>query len=149
MNEVLSDQENGGFYASQDADYSLDDDGDYFTWTLDELRAALAPDEARVMELYYDVEAHGEMHHNPAKNVLWIARDAAEIARQLEPRRTDGRHHHRCGKRKNAGRAPSAPHSLRRQDHVRFLERDVRFGVSRRGSRSGWRRGRELPRASL
>jgi len=35
------------------------------------------------MELYYDVEAHGEMHHNPAKNVLWIARDAAEIARTL------------------------------------------------------------------
>jgi uncharacterized protein len=83
VNEVLSDQESGGFYASQDADYSLDDDGDYFTWTLDELRAALLPDEARVMELYYDVEAHGEMHHNPAKNVLWIARDAADIAKQL------------------------------------------------------------------
>jgi uncharacterized protein YyaL (SSP411 family) len=83
VNEALSDQENGGFYASQDADYSLDDDGDYFTWTLDELRAALRPDEARVMELYYDVEAHGEMHHNPAKNVLWIARDAAEIVEQL------------------------------------------------------------------
>jgi uncharacterized protein YyaL (SSP411 family) len=83
VNEVLSDQENGGFYASQDADYSLDDDGDYFTWSLDELRAALLPDEARVMELYYDVEAHGEMHHNPAKNVLWIARDAADIAKQL------------------------------------------------------------------
>jgi uncharacterized protein len=33
--------------------------------------------------LYYDVDAHGEMHHNPAKNVLWIARDAAEIARTL------------------------------------------------------------------
>jgi uncharacterized protein YyaL (SSP411 family) len=83
VNEALSDQENGGFYASQDADYSLDDDGDYFTWTLDELRAALRPDEARVMELYYDVEAHGEMHHDPAKNVLWIARDAAEIVEQL------------------------------------------------------------------
>ena len=83
VNEVLSDQENGGFYASQDADYSLDDDGDYFTWSLDELRAALLPDEARTMELYYDVEAHGEMHHNPAKNVLWIARDAADIAKQL------------------------------------------------------------------
>ncbi len=83
VNEVLSDQENGGFYASQDADYSLDDDGDYFTWSLDELRAALSPDEARIMELYYDVEAHGEMHHNPAKNVLWIARDAADIAKQL------------------------------------------------------------------
>jgi uncharacterized protein YyaL (SSP411 family) len=83
VNDVLSDQENGGFYSSQDADYSLDDDGDYFTWTLEELRAALLPDEARIMELYYDVEAHGEMHHNPLKNVLWIARDAADIAEQL------------------------------------------------------------------
>jgi uncharacterized protein len=83
VNEVLSDQENGGFYASQDADYSLDDDGDYFTWTIDELRTALLPDEARTMELYYDVEPRGEMHHNPAKNVLWIARDASDIAKQL------------------------------------------------------------------
>ena len=83
VNEVLSDQGNGGFYASQDADYSLDDDGDYFTWTLDELRSALLPDEARVMERYYDVETHGEMHHNPAKNVLWIARDATDITKQL------------------------------------------------------------------
>src|SRR4029077_14908128 len=81
VNEVLSDQENGGFYASQDADYSRDDDGDYFTWSLEELRTALPPDEARIMELYYDVEAHGEMHHNPAKNVLWIARTPEEIAR--------------------------------------------------------------------
>jgi len=83
VDEVLSDQARGGFYASQDADYSLEDDGDYFTWTLDELRAALSPDEARAMELYYDVEPSGEMHHNPAKNVLWIARDAADIARNL------------------------------------------------------------------
>ena len=80
---VLSDRENGGFYASQDADYSLDDDGDYFTWTLDEVRAVLTPEEARVIELYYDVEAHGEMHHNPAKNVLWIARGFKEIAEIL------------------------------------------------------------------
>ena len=83
VNEVLSDQDNGGFYASQDADYSLDDDGDYFTWSLDELRAVLLPDEARVMELYYDVEARGEMHHDPARNVLWIARDATDIAKRF------------------------------------------------------------------
>jgi hypothetical protein len=83
VNEVLSDQQRGGFYASQDADYSLDDDGDYFTWTLDELRNALLVDEARIMELYYDVEALGEMHHNPAKNVLWVARTPHEIAAQL------------------------------------------------------------------
>src|SRR5438094_3958116 len=73
----------GGFYASQDADYSLDDDGDYFTWTLDEVKSALSPDEARIMELYYDVEANGEMHHNPAKNVLWVAKEPREIASQL------------------------------------------------------------------
>ena len=79
-NAVLSDQSLGGFYASQDADQTLDDDGDYFTWTLDEVRAVLTPEESRVFELAYDVEAHGEMHHNPAKNVLWIARQPREIA---------------------------------------------------------------------
>jgi uncharacterized protein len=83
VNTELSDQNQGGFYASQDADYSLDDDGDYFTWTPVELRGALSREEARVMELYFDVEEHGEMHHNPAKNVLWMARDAVEIARTL------------------------------------------------------------------
>jgi hypothetical protein len=88
-NEVLSDQENGGFYSSQDADYSLDDDGDYFTWTLDEARSALTPEESRVIELYYDIEAHGEMHHNPAKNVLWVARDFDEIAKILSKTRDE------------------------------------------------------------
>jgi uncharacterized protein YyaL (SSP411 family) len=79
-NAMLSDQVRGGFYASQDADQTLDDDGDYFTWTLEEVRAALAPEETRVIELTYDVETHGEMHHNPAKNVLWIARRPGEVA---------------------------------------------------------------------
>jgi hypothetical protein len=81
--EVLSDAPRGGFYASQDADYSLEDDGDYFTWTLEEVRAAVSPEEAAVVELYYDVALRGEMHHNPAKNVLWIARSTEEVARQL------------------------------------------------------------------
>jgi hypothetical protein len=82
-NAVLSDQSRGGFYASQDADQTLDDDGDYFTWTLEEVRAALTPEESRVVELRYDVEPRGEMHHNPAKNVLWIARSIAEVTRTI------------------------------------------------------------------
>jgi uncharacterized protein YyaL (SSP411 family) len=82
-NAVLSDQARGGFYASQDADQTLDDDGDYFTWTLEEVRAALTPEESRVIELTYDVEVHGEMHHNPAKNVLWIATRPGEVASAL------------------------------------------------------------------
>ncbi len=91
VNEVLSDQSRGGFYTSQDADVSLDDDGDYFTWTLDEVNFALPPQEARAIELYYDVQAQGEMHHNPAKNVLWVARTTAEVAQQLGKMESDVR----------------------------------------------------------
>jgi uncharacterized protein len=83
VNEVLSDQAHGGFYASQDADYSLDDDGDYFTWSVKEVRDVLPSAEAKIMELHYDVEADGKMHHNPEKNVLWVSRDAGEIAKTL------------------------------------------------------------------
>ena len=71
MDEWLSDRKHGGFYASQDADISLDDDGDYFTWTLDEAKAVLSEEEAQVACLHYDINEVGEMHHNPAKNVLY------------------------------------------------------------------------------
>ena len=83
MDTVLSDREHGGFYASQDADISLDDDGDYFTWTLDEARAVLSPELSRVIELYYDIGPRGEMHHNPAKNVLWVACEPETIAEEI------------------------------------------------------------------
>ena len=82
VGEVLSDPARGGFYGSQDADQTLDDDGDYFTWTLAEVRAALSPEEARAVEIYYDVEPHGEMHHNHEKNVLWIASTIADLAKE-------------------------------------------------------------------
>ena len=80
VNAVLSDRERGGFYASQDADQSLDDDGDYFTWSLAELAAVLTPEEARAAELRYGVEERGQMHHNPAKNTLCIASEVPEIS---------------------------------------------------------------------
>src|SRR5271157_4869989 len=82
VENVLSDPQ-GGFYASQDADYSLEDDGDYFTWTLEELRAALNEREAEVAAQYYHVEERGEMHHNPAKNVLFIDQPIEAIAARL------------------------------------------------------------------
>ncbi len=83
MNEWLSDRERGGFYASQDADISMDDDGDYFTWTLDEARAVLTEEEAQVAALHYDINEIGEMHHNPAKNVLYVRATVEEIARRM------------------------------------------------------------------
>ncbi len=83
MDEWLSDRGHGGFYASQDADYSMDDDGDYFTWTLEEAKAVLTPEEAEVAALHYDINEIGEMHHNPAKNVLFTRAPVDEIARRL------------------------------------------------------------------
>jgi uncharacterized protein YyaL (SSP411 family) len=84
MDEWLSDRQRGGFYASQDADISMDDDGDYFTWTLDEARAVLTEEEAQVAALHYDINEVGEMHHNPAKNVLYVRASVDEIARRME-----------------------------------------------------------------
>ena len=83
VDEWLSDREHGGFYASQDADYSMDDDGDYFTWTLEETRAVLTEEEAKVTSLHYDIHEIGEMHHNPAKNVLYVRAPVEEIAKRL------------------------------------------------------------------
>ena len=83
MDEWLSDRERGGFYASQDADINMDDDGDYFTWTLDEAQAVLTEEEAQVAALRYDINEIGEMHHNPAKNVLYMRASIDDIARRL------------------------------------------------------------------
>jgi uncharacterized protein YyaL (SSP411 family) len=91
MDEWLSDRERGGFYASQDADDSLDDDGDYFTWTRDEVQAALSPEEFRVAEAYFNVRPVGDMHHNPAKNVLHTPRPLAEVAKALGVNETQAR----------------------------------------------------------
>ena len=83
MDEWLSDREHGGFYASQDADINMDDDGDYFTWTVDEASAVLTVEEMQVAALHYDINEIGEMHHNPAKNVLYQRAPVEEIARRL------------------------------------------------------------------
>jgi uncharacterized protein YyaL (SSP411 family) len=84
MDEWLSDRELGGFYASQDADDSLDDDGDYFTWTRDEAEAELTREEFFVAEVFYNLRAVGDMHHNPLKNVLHRVAPIEKIAQVLK-----------------------------------------------------------------
>ncbi len=81
MDAWLSDREMSGFYASQDADFSLDDDGDYFTWTRDEAAQVLTPEELAVAGAYYEIAEVGNMHHNPAKNVLHINGTIDRVAR--------------------------------------------------------------------
>src|SRR2546423_157012 len=83
MDEWLSDREHGGFYGSQDADINLEDDGDYFTWTAAEAAACLSEEEFKVAALHFDIGEIGEMHHNHAKNVLYLRADVEEISRTL------------------------------------------------------------------
>ena len=82
MDEVLTDRERGGFYASQDADINLDDDGDYFTWTREEAAAVLTKEELGIAGPFYDIGDVGDMHHNPLKNVLHVKHTIEEIAKR-------------------------------------------------------------------
>jgi uncharacterized protein YyaL (SSP411 family) len=74
--------EGGGFYASQDADVGADDDGDYFTWTVAEVRAALGELADRAIALY-DITAEGDMSDRPGRNVLHLPRRPNELAGEL------------------------------------------------------------------
>ncbi len=81
VDEWLSDREHGGFYASQDADFSLVDDGDYFTWTRAEAAEVLTAEEMALAGPYFDIGEIGDMHHNPLKNTLHIELTLAEVAK--------------------------------------------------------------------
>jgi uncharacterized protein YyaL (SSP411 family) len=83
LETTMSDREHGGFFASQDADINLDDDGDYFTWTLSEARAALVDLSASDVEIalgYWGIHEIGDMRHDPARNVLHLEQTVDELA---------------------------------------------------------------------
>ncbi len=78
--------EAGGFPASQDADHSPDDDGDYWTWTGPEVRAAAGGDDrlARAATLRWGLErVDTAMSHDPARHVLAVSAEIEEIATAL------------------------------------------------------------------
>ena len=83
IREVLADAE-GGYGASQDADVGLHDDGDYFTWTVEEAASVLTPEEFAVASAHYDIGTAGDMHHDPSRNVLFIAESVEAIAGRLD-----------------------------------------------------------------
>jgi len=78
--DVLS-APDGGFYSSQDADVTPDDEGGYFTWSEDSIKEVLDDKEFEVMKHYFFHDA-GIMHHDSSKRVLFAARGAEEIAAQ-------------------------------------------------------------------
>jgi uncharacterized protein YyaL (SSP411 family) len=77
MLEVMVATDRAGFATSQDADVTFGDDGDYWTWTLEEAEGALTAQQGAVVARVFDVQETGEMHHNPKKNVLWWKQDPA------------------------------------------------------------------------
>ncbi|MEW6585225.1 MAG: thioredoxin domain-containing protein, partial [Nitrospirota bacterium] len=77
LKEVLSDPA-GGFYASQDADVSPDDEGGYFTWTDRDFKRALNDEEYKVLSLHL-LHERGATHHDPSKKTLFVAEDIREI----------------------------------------------------------------------
>lgn len=84
VRENLSDRERGGFYASQDADTNRLDDGNYYTWTRREAEALLTAEERAALLPHFDIEAQGEMSHDPSRNVLFVAKEPEILARELE-----------------------------------------------------------------
>ena len=55
-------QPGGGFYATQDAD-SEGEEGRFFVWTPDEIKAVLGDEEGRLFARYYGVEEGGNFEH--------------------------------------------------------------------------------------
>jgi uncharacterized protein len=96
--EDLSDPR-GGFFASQDADVTPDDEGGYFTWTEDEFRKALDPDEYALLSSYL-LHDQGSMHHDPAKKVLFATRSIPELATGLGKNTEDVHHSIQAGRKK-------------------------------------------------
>ncbi len=78
LRDVLSDPE-GGFYMSQDADVTPDDEGGYFTWTDDELRGVLTDEEYQLISLHL-LHEEGAMHHDTSKKVLFPGVRAEKMA---------------------------------------------------------------------
>lgn len=73
VDREASDRENGGFYATQDADTGKGDDGSYFTWTPQEIAQALTADEAKVVNRFYGVDGGAGRMPETKRVVLRIA----------------------------------------------------------------------------
>jgi hypothetical protein len=74
----------GAFYSATDADSPTPagsrEEGWFFTWTPEEIRAALGAERARVVEAYYGVTAGGNFE---GRNILHTPRPRADVARAL------------------------------------------------------------------
>ncbi|MCH7781568.1 thioredoxin domain-containing protein [candidate division KSB1 bacterium] len=81
----MTDAEMGGFFAYQDADISLEDDGDYFTWSKKELLKTLNTEQFEVFSMYFGISDNPQdLHGVPDRNVLYRVRKLDAIAEELK-----------------------------------------------------------------
>ena len=73
----------GGFYASQDADVTPDDEGGYFLWRDEDFKNLLTAEEYKVLSPYF-LHQNGAMRHDASKMVLHITQGTGELARKLD-----------------------------------------------------------------
>jgi uncharacterized protein YyaL (SSP411 family) len=73
----------GAFAAGEDADIGPYDDASHWTWTLEEARAVLSPEEFAVAQPCFDLFGRGELHSDPTRNVLFRAVSVEQAARSL------------------------------------------------------------------
>jgi uncharacterized protein YyaL (SSP411 family) len=81
--EVLL-QPDGLFGASQDADRGPGDDGSYFTWSAEEVRAALPEADHALAMARYGIGTEGRMPHDPGRNVLFHAATPDAMVRRFD-----------------------------------------------------------------
>jgi uncharacterized protein YyaL (SSP411 family) len=77
----------GGFYSAEDAD-SEGEEGKFYLWTEQEIRQALAQDEAELVKKVFGIEEEGNFAEattgkKTGKNVLYLRKPLAEIASDL------------------------------------------------------------------
>ena len=75
----------GGFYSATDADsknlHGETEEGFFFSWTHDEIEAAVGAERARVVEAYYGVTPEGNFE---GRNLFRVWRSDDEVAAELE-----------------------------------------------------------------
>jgi uncharacterized protein YyaL (SSP411 family) len=69
----------GGFYSAQDAD-SEGEEGKFFVWTPEEVKAVLSERDAAVFSAFYDVTQGGNWE---GVNILHVVKEAPEVAREF------------------------------------------------------------------
>ena len=74
----------GGFYASQDADIGVLDEGGYYTFSPAELTPILTADELKAIIHYFGIGTIGTVHHDPSKNVLFLDKETDQIAAAMK-----------------------------------------------------------------